>query len=151
MSEKIVPDLKACLKCKVGSCCYEGVDITREERDKIIAYNPNVPKPWFDVIPPEERDDDKHIYSTAIRNGTCVFQDENNRCMVYAVRPGHCQDFPLENEEAAPYYKRLCVLFHEQWENNNVKETFEQREGLLEEKNNIYCLTTRYIDIKYNT
>ena len=135
MQKKITADLEACKTCKVGSCCYEGTELNKKELKRIIKFNPDVPKPWFRLIEDQENPDGEHDFSTVVRNGTCVFQDKNNRCMVYKVRPHYCRDFPLEYNRDAPHYKRLCVLFHEQWaSSSSVKRTYNQREYQQEKK-----------------
>ena len=135
MSEKIVADLEACKTCTVGSCCYEGTELNKKELKQILRYNPAVAKPWFRLLTEDEKPDGEHHFSTVVRDGTCVFQDKNNRCLVYKVRPHYCRDFPLEDNETAPHYKRLCVLFHEQWaKNDSVRRTFEQRQNAVERK-----------------
>ncbi len=135
MSGKITADLEACKTCTIGSCCYEGTELNKKELKRIIRFNPAVPKPWFRLIKDDEYPDGEHHFSTVVRNGSCVFQDGHNRCMIYKVRPHYCRDFPLENNKTAPHYQRLCVLFHEQWpHNSNVRRTFHQRENNLEKK-----------------
>ena len=129
MPKAVVADVEACKSCKVGSCCYEGVDISLKEVQRIIKYNPNVPKPWFRLLDQKEILDKKYPFSTIVRNSSCVFHDENNRCMVYKVRPHFCRDFPLEDNKTAPHYKRLCVLFHADWAANSpVRRSYNQRE-----------------------
>ncbi len=129
MPEPIVADLAACKSCRVGSCCYEGAELNKKELKRIIRYHPAVAKPWFRLVTDSEKPDGEHNFSTIIRDGTCVFQDKNNRCLVYKVRPHYCRDFPLENGQTAPHYRRLCVLFHEKWKHNsNVRHTYNQRE-----------------------
>ena len=133
MQEPIVADLAACKSCKVGSCCYEGVELNKRELKRILRYNPSVAKPWFKLVTESEKPDGDHNFSTVVRNSTCVFQDKNNRCMIYNVRPQYCRDFPLENTQTAPHYRRLCVLFHEKWaHNSSVRKTYNQRENNFE-------------------
>ncbi len=128
---EIKADLKACETCRVGSCCYEGVELTNQEMRRIIKFNPAIPKPWFRLVTKEEKPDGIHDFSTIVRNGTCVFQDGKNFCQVYKVRPHYCRDFPLENNKTAPHYKRLCVLFHEHWPKSSpVRAVYESRENL---------------------
>ena len=132
MPKKITADLEACKTCRVGSCCYEGVELTSEELKRIVASDPPIEKPWFSVLTGKERSDAEHPFATVVRNGTCVFQDKNNRCTIYAIRPQYCRDFPLEDRTTALHYQRLCVLFHEQWpHNSSVRRTFDQRENTL--------------------
>ncbi len=130
MPEEIKADLEACKSCKVGSCCYEGVDLKREEMKRILKYNPDIPKPWFRVLSDAEVAGGEEHFATVVRSGTCVFQDKDNRCAVYKVRPQYCRDFPLENNKTAPHYRRLCVLFHKDWaRNSGVLRTYNQREN----------------------
>ena len=124
---KKLPDTKACKTCRVGSCCYEGAEMTLNEMKAILRKNPKVPKPWFRLVEPHEEPEKHYPFSTIMRNGTCVFQDKDNRCLVYRIRPKHCREFPLEKGKTAPYYKRLCVLFCGQWPNNVVRRTYFQR------------------------
>lgn len=105
-------DLEACNSCTVGSCCYEGVELTGAELKRIAASGPKVAKPWFRLMTEKEKSDDDHPFATVVRDGSCVFQDQNNRCTVYNVRPQYCRDFPLEDGKTATHYQRLCVLFH---------------------------------------
>ncbi len=135
MSKEITADLEACKTCKAGSCCYEGAELTLRELKIIIKYNPPVAKPWFRLVKKSEKPDGVHDFSTIVRNGTCVFQDKNNLCTVYKVRPHYCRDFPLEDGKTAPHYKRLCVLFHEKWaHNSNTRRVYEERENSAEKK-----------------
>ncbi|MFA5088175.1 MAG: YkgJ family cysteine cluster protein [Candidatus Omnitrophota bacterium] len=108
---KILPNLKACPACRVGSCCSEGTELTKKEILRIVKFNPGVAKPWFRLVKDHEEPDGIHHFSTIIRNRRCVFQNEDNLCIVYAARPHFCREFPLENGREAPYYKRLCALF----------------------------------------
>ncbi len=130
MNEELKADLEACKTCTVGSCCYEGAELTSQELKKIIQFNPPIPKPWFRLVEDDENPDGVHAFSTITRNGTCVFQDGNNRCLVYAARPHYCRDFPLEDQKTAPHYQRLCVLFHQEWpKDGSVWKNYNQREN----------------------
>ncbi len=132
MPKQIEADLEACKTCKVGSCCYEGVELTNQEMRRILKVNPSVAKPWFRLVAEEEKPDGVHNFSTLVRNGTCVFQDDKNLCKIYEVRPQYCRDFPIEHGQTAPHYQRLCVLFHEKWPaSSSVRRTYEQRENTL--------------------
>ncbi len=121
-------DIRICKECPVGSCCYEGVDLSPQELRRIIRFQPAVKKPWFRLIEASESSQKGYPFSTIIRDGTCVFQDKNNRCHIYPVRPSFCREFPLEGKKVAPFYKRLCVLFYQEWPNNNIKRTYRKRE-----------------------
>lgn len=133
MGEDVVPDEKACERCKIGSCCYEGTELSAEEVKRVIAFDPDVPKPWFRLVEKHEGLDPRYPFSTIVRDGSCVFHDKNNRCMIYPVRPGFCREFPFENGKAAPYYQRLCILHHQQWApNSSVRRAYEQREEARE-------------------
>lgn len=122
------PDPGACRTCTSGSCCYEGVELSAAQMRRILKYGPAVPKPWFRLVRPDEHPDKDYPFATVIRNGTCVFQDGLNRCRVYPVRPRFCREFPMENGRAAPFYKRLCVLFRDEWPDNAVRRTYLRRE-----------------------
>lgn len=135
MSQQTIADIAACKTCTVGSCCYEGTELNKKELKRILRAHPSVPKPWFRLVVDDEHPEGDHHFATVIRNGTCVFQDEHNRCLIYKVRPRYCRDFPVENGKTAPHYKRLCVLFHDQWAHNSqVRRTFHQRENPPEKK-----------------
>ena len=130
MTRPLVADLKACATCSIGSCCYEGVELTAEELKRIIKFNPAVPKPWFRTLQGSEKSDEKHPFATVVKNGTCVFQGKDNRCKIYEVRPQYCRDFPLEHGQTAPHYQRLCVLFHQEWSaQSTMKKNLKKREG----------------------
>ncbi len=120
--------LKVCKICKVGSCCYEGAELTKQEMKKIIHYNPRIPKPWFRLVRNHEEPDGIHLFSTIERNGTCIFQDKDNRCLIYDVRPRICRHFPMEDGRKALYCERLCVVFYDRWPRNRVKRNYYQRE-----------------------
>ena len=130
MPAHLVADTKACKHCTIGSCCYEGTELTKAELIRVVKFKPAVAKPWFRRVESREQSDPDHVFSTIIRNGTCVFQGKDNRCMIYPVRPLFCREFPLENEGAAPYYQRLCVLFHEEWPaRSDLKRNLLKRES----------------------
>jgi len=131
MPKKLFPDTAACKTCTAGSCCYEGAELSAKELRKIVKFNPNIPKPWFRLVEKYEEPEGEDHFTTLIRNGSCVFHDKNNRCMVYKVRPKHCRDFPVQDGKAAPYYKRLCVLFHEEWPaNSSLRRILKEREKI---------------------
>ena len=135
MPESLTADLKACHTCRIGTCCYGGVELTADELKRISKSNPPVAKPWFRKLIGKERSDDEHPFATVVRNGTCVFQDKNNFCLIYDVRPHYCREFPIEKGETAPHYRQLCVLFHEGWRANDpMKNNLLKREGKNLEK-----------------
>ncbi len=117
-----------CKTCQAGTCCYEGVELTQRELLRIIEFKPRVAKPWFRLVDSGEEPDEKYPFATVLREGSCVFQDENNRCMIYPVRPFYCRQFPFEKRKLAPYFKRLCVLCRDQWPNNIIRRTYLLRE-----------------------
>jgi Fe-S-cluster containining protein len=127
MENKIVPDSRVCRNCTVGSCCYEGAELSPDELKRIIRYDPAVPKPWFRLVAPHEGPEEEYPFSTIMREGTCVFQDTDNRCLIYSVRPRSCRDFPYEKGKTAPYFQRLCVQWYQKWPNNIIKRTCRQR------------------------
>ena len=132
MSQTLTADIHACQSCRIGSCCYEGVELTNQELRRIVNSNPSVPKPWFRLLKDHEKPDGVHNFSTIVRGNSCVFQGPDNRCMIYEVRPQYCRDFPVEHGKTAPHYQRLCVLFHHQWPaNSSTRRTYLQRENSL--------------------
>ena len=127
----VFPDEKECKRCTIGSCCYEGAELSQEEVRRIIRHNPPVAKPWFRLVKKSEGLDHQYPFSTIIRGGTCVFQGKDNRCMVYKVRPQACRDFPLETGKPAQYCRRLCVLFKDEWgPNSAIKRVLRERENI---------------------
>jgi Fe-S-cluster containining protein len=100
--------LERCKTCTSGSCCREGVELSRQEIRRIVSLNPKVKKPWFRLVDEEDQPQPPYIYETIVRDNRCVFQDKHKRCLVYKVRPKACAEFPLDNGRIAQYYKRLC-------------------------------------------
>ena len=101
--------LKICTACKTGSCCREGVELNKNEIERIEKFDPPIKKPWFKLVDLEEYDvDPDHPYEMVLRNKRCVFQGDNKRCLIYSVRPRHCAEFPLESGKIAEYYEELC-------------------------------------------
>jgi len=117
-----------CKKCRVGSCCYEGVELTKNEMKRILQYNPQTKKPWFRLVEKHEGIEKEYPFTTIMRNSSCVFQNKNNQCLIYPVRPKHCHDFPFEDKQFAPYRSRLCSNFYSKWPNNAIKKAFKKRE-----------------------
>jgi len=129
MKKKHSINLETCRKCNIGSCCYEGAELSKKELIKILKVSPKIPKPWFRLVEKHEELDKEYPFTTIMRKGTCVFQDKNNRCAIYNVRPQNCREFPLEYNQAAPYYKRLCKVFNEQWgSNSSIRKVYKERE-----------------------
>ena len=100
--------LEKCNRCESGSCCEEGVELSKDEVRRIIAWAPQVKKPWFRLVDPENDPAPGYNYETLVRDGRCVFQREDKKCRIYSVRPKHCNEFPLEGGKLAQYYHRLC-------------------------------------------
>lgn len=100
--------LERCKTCKSGLCCQEGVELNQEEMKRIAEFNPEVKRPWFGLIDAEDEPDPGYTHETLVRDGRCIFQHKDKRCLVYEVRPAYCAEFPLEDGKLAKYYKRLC-------------------------------------------
>lgn len=101
--------LENCSLCKLGFCCEEGVELSKEEARKIIVSSPQVKKPWFRLVDPENDPVPGYNYETIIRDGRCIFQADDKKCRIYNVRPKNCAEFPLEDGKVAQYYERLCA------------------------------------------
>jgi len=126
----IVEDvLKGCKECRIGSCCYEGAELSLKELKEILKSKPKVPKPWFRLVEKHEEPEKEYPFTTIVRGTSCVFQDKNNLCAIYDIRPRNCREFPLENKGLAKYFKRLCRQCYNEWPNNVVKRSFSQREN----------------------
>lgn len=97
-----------CPGCCSGSCCKEGVELSKDEIKAIIFFNPAVKKPWFRKVDKLCNPEAGSEYETVLRSGTCVFQAKDKRCIVYPVRPSYCRQFPLEDGKLAPFYEPLC-------------------------------------------
>lgn len=116
MRRKIIHHRKAgvhhpqlCQACRVGSCCWEGVEVDLFEVAKILKRtHSDIPRPWFYYLRRDRSFPSGYVFSTILRHGRCVFQASDSRCRVYAVRPRFCREFPLENGAKAPEYHRLC-------------------------------------------
>jgi len=104
-----------------------GVELNKKELERILVLDPPVKKPWFRVVEHHEEFDGTHHFTTLRRHGACVFQDKNNRCVIYSVRPHFCREFPLEQGEVAPYYQRLCRIFEKTSMKATVKRACAKR------------------------
>jgi len=104
-----------------------GVELSKKELKKILALHPLVEKPWFRVVEHHEEFDGMHHFSTIRRDGACVFQDKNNRCVIYSVRPHFCKEFPLEKGVTAPCYPQLCRIFEKTSMKPTVKKIYAKR------------------------
>lgn len=100
--------LEKCNSCKLGACCEEGVELSKEEVKRIIAFVPQVKKPWFRLVDPENDPLPGYNYETLIKDRRCIFQADDKKCRIYSVRPKNCAEFPLEDGKLAQYYHRLC-------------------------------------------
>jgi Fe-S-cluster containining protein len=127
MIKSSLPNLRFCKECAQGSCCYLGVELDQKELFKIVKFNPNIRKPWFRVVEYHEDFDGTHHFSTIRRDGACVFQDKNNRCVIYSVRPHFCREFPLEQGKTAPHYHHLCRIFEKTSMDPTVKKICAKR------------------------
>ncbi len=125
-----LPDLNHCKVCQQGSCCYLGVELDQKELTRILDFHPQVKKPWFRVVEHHEEFDGTHHFITIRRGGTCVFQDNKNRCVIYSVRPHFCREFPLEKGRTAPYYRHLCRIFEKTWGKATVRRTHAKRKKI---------------------
>ncbi len=99
---------RECEGCRTGSCCVDGVELSKEEMRKIEAIKPKVKKPWFRKTPKIYEPLPGFENETIVRNGSCIFLSSDRLCHVYPVRPSNCREFPLEDEEIAEFYQLLC-------------------------------------------
>jgi Fe-S-cluster containining protein len=97
-----------CRLCSFGACCAEGVEADLFEVARILQQPLDIPKPWFDYLGRDKRAPSGYKFSTIVRKGRCVFQNDEFRCLIYPVRPRYCVEFPLEDGKKAPYYHHLC-------------------------------------------
>ncbi len=100
--------LHLCKKCKLGSCCSDGVELDLFEVARILRKNPDVPKPWFRYLSRDKRFPSGFRFTTVTRGRRCVFQGADRRCAIYAIRPRFCREFPMEGDRRAPQYLYLC-------------------------------------------
>ncbi len=108
MKEYLIQITTECPDCCSGSCCQDGVELSKEEIRQIVALSPKVNKPWFKKADKKCNPEPGFEYETILVNNTCIFQDKDKRCVVYPVRPSHCREFPLEDGKLAQYYGYLC-------------------------------------------
>lgn len=106
-------NIEKCKECIDGSCCQDGVELSKQEIRHIIDFAPAVKKPWFRRVASEYNPAPGYPFETIIKDNRCIFQDENKRCLVYPARPKHCREFPFENDDIAEYYDSLCGKIHE--------------------------------------
>ena len=95
-----------CTGC--GDCCrWPGyVKVTDQEVDKIADYT-NTPIEEFIDKYTYLTDDRKSLSIIDNEKGHChFFDDENNRCKIYEVRPKQCIGFP--NKWAFDGWKEKC-------------------------------------------
>lgn len=98
-----------CKVCGYGECCREGVEADLWEVGRILEESfLDIPRPWFKYLGRDKRFPSGYKFSTVLRNRRCVFQNKQNRCVIYEIRPRFCEEFPLEGREKAPYYRSLC-------------------------------------------
>lgn len=91
-----------------GSCCQDGVDVDLEEAKRISMLNLDLKKPWFEKLFQDSDMSSGWAVSTVVRDGRCVFQKSNYKCIIYEHRPTFCRDFPLEKGRIAEFYHYLC-------------------------------------------
>ena len=103
-----VHDPQLCKICSQGSCCRYGVELDLFEMVRILEQPLDIPKPWFEFLQRDKRFPSGYKFTTVLKNRRCVFQDENKRCRIYAIRPRFCVEFPLEGRRRAPEYHSLC-------------------------------------------
>jgi Fe-S-cluster containining protein len=100
---------RLCKDCAVGACCREGVEVDLFEVSRILKkVSLDIAQPWFYYLRRDKSFPSGFVFSTFLRDGRCVFQADDRRCRVYALRPRFCKEFPLENGGKAPEYHRLC-------------------------------------------
>ena len=98
-----------CQACSFGTCCSEGVELDLLEVATILKEaNLSLPKPWFSYLGRDKSFPSGYKFTTLVREGSCIFQDRENRCRIYPIRPRFCVEFPLEGGKKAPYYHELC-------------------------------------------
>lgn len=89
-----VPEGFHCLHC--GACCrWEGpVRIREEEADRIAEFL-KMDVRDFIALYTELLPDRTGLTLTEKPDGSCIFLDEaGNLCLIHAVKPGQCSDFP---------------------------------------------------------
>jgi len=99
-----------CKACITGTCCREGVDVDIEEAKKISRLSVSVKKPWFGDFFYDKDLPSKWGVSTVVRDGRCVFQSQDKKCLIYKNRPRYCRDFPIELGGIAEWYDYLCEM-----------------------------------------
>jgi Fe-S-cluster containining protein len=100
--------LEKCITCLTGSCCKDGVEVDLKEAQKISQLAIDLSKPWFEGLCEDRDMPSGWATSTVVREGRCVFQRSDYRCMIYEHRPMYCREFPLENGRVAELYDYLC-------------------------------------------
>lgn len=103
-----IHDLALCKICDQGSCCRHGVEVDLWEVADILKYRLDIPKPWFAYLGRSKDFPSGFRFTTLLKDKRCIFQGEDKRCRVYAIRPRYCVEFPLEDGKKAPYYHELC-------------------------------------------
>ena len=105
MKDKLYGICKGCMR---GSCCCDGVDVDLFEAVKISMLDLDIERPWFCNLRKDKDSFSGWVLETVVRNGRCLFQREDGRCVIYRVRPRYCAEYPFENGALSQSYKYLC-------------------------------------------
>ena len=106
--KKESPAIVVCRECGQGACCRDGVEADLFEVARILEESLDISRPWFQYLGRDKRFPSGFKFTTLVRHRRCIFQNAQKRCMIYAIRPRFCEEFPLENGKKAPYYHKLC-------------------------------------------
>ncbi|WP_066635929.1 YkgJ family cysteine cluster protein [Desulfolucanica intricata] len=91
---KEIPDLK-CNLC--GQCCLDSPRITLLEYLNIYKYIRDELKPYWQVI--IEKSIQNYFLNLVKTPLKCPFLDDNNKCIIYQVRPFNCRTFGHKTKE----------------------------------------------------
>jgi Fe-S-cluster containining protein len=103
-----------CDKCKTADCCFINVDITLPEALLIMKYiytkttlplflgeeawkRLNIQADFMDKLPVGENSAQE--YNKIPEHTKCAFLDNNNKCMIYSVRPLRCRAYFVLNNK----------------------------------------------------
>jgi len=100
--------LRICKSCEDGTCCFGGVDVDLAEAIRISLLDLDIKKPWFEYLHRDKDLPSGWAVETTVRNGSCVFQKEDRRCVIYKIRPRYCAEYPYENGSLAKNYRYFC-------------------------------------------
>lgn len=93
-------------KCKnCGKCCKDQpADVNKEEQKRIEALG------FTDFLEPPDGTDQRIIKRK--KNGSCLFFTDDNKCLIYSVRPMICQLTPFDISDW-DYEKDIIIVdFH---------------------------------------